>query len=49
VQKVEMGPKGFTVGVKAEIEKIFSIYPKLLINAELYGVELASRPKKGYC
>ncbi len=24
---------GFTLGVKAEIEKIFSIYPKLLINA----------------
>jgi hypothetical protein len=26
--KVEIGPKGFTLGVKAEIEKIFSICPK---------------------
>jgi hypothetical protein len=49
VQKVEIGPKGFTLGVKAEIEKIFSIYPELLINAELYGLVLASRPTKGYC
>jgi hypothetical protein len=49
VQKVEIGPKGFTLGVKSEIEKIFSIYTKLLINAELYGLVLASRPKKGYC
>jgi hypothetical protein len=43
-----MSPKGFTLGVDAEIEKIFSIYPKLLINAELYGLVLAPRPKKGY-
>jgi hypothetical protein len=27
-----------TLGVMAEIEKIFSICPKLLINAELYGI-----------
>jgi hypothetical protein len=33
--KVEISPKGFILGVKAEIEKIFSICPKLLINAEL--------------
>jgi len=33
--KVEITPKGFTLGVKAEIEKNFSICPKLLINAEL--------------
>jgi hypothetical protein len=26
--KVEIGPKGFTLGVKAEIEKNFSICPK---------------------
>jgi hypothetical protein len=26
--KVEMSPKGFSVGVKAEIEKNFSICPK---------------------
>jgi hypothetical protein len=30
--KVEIGPKGFTLGVKAEIEKNFSICPKLLIK-----------------
>jgi hypothetical protein len=26
--KVEISPKGFTIGVKAEIEKNFSICPK---------------------
>jgi hypothetical protein len=46
--KVEMSPKGFTQGVKAELEKNFSIYPEFLINAELYGLVLASRLKKGY-
>jgi hypothetical protein len=45
--KVELGPKGFTVGVKAEIGKIEkSIRPKLLINAELYGLVSAPRLKK---
>jgi hypothetical protein len=39
----------FTLGVKAEREKKnFSICPKLLINAELYGLVLAPRLKKGY-
>ncbi len=38
--QVEFGLKGFTIGVKAEIEKIFSISPKSLINAELYSLEL---------
>jgi hypothetical protein len=33
--KVEISLKGFTLRVKAEIEKFFSIYPKLLIDAEL--------------
>jgi hypothetical protein len=33
--KVEISPQGFTLEVKAELEKIFSICPKLLINAEL--------------
>jgi hypothetical protein len=33
--KVEISPKGFTLGIKAEIEKNFSTCPKLLINAEL--------------
>ncbi len=36
----------FTLGVKAKIEKIFSICPELVINAELFGLELAARMKK---
>jgi hypothetical protein len=36
------------LGVKAELEKIFSICPKVLINAELYGPVLAPRLEKGY-
>jgi hypothetical protein len=48
MQKLKLAPKGLTIGVKAEIEKIFSICPKLLINAELYGLVLAPRLKKGY-
>jgi hypothetical protein len=46
--KVEIGHKGFTLRVKAEIEKIFSICPKLLRNAELYGLVLAPRLNKEY-
>ncbi len=46
--KVEISPKGFTLGVKADIEKSFSICPKLVINAEHYGLVLAPRQKKGY-
>jgi hypothetical protein len=46
--RVEIGPKGFRLGVKAEIENIFSIYPQLLISAELYGLVLATRLKKVY-
>jgi hypothetical protein len=46
--KFDIGPKGFTLGVKAEIENIFSICPKLQINAELHGHVLAPRLKKGY-
>jgi hypothetical protein len=34
VQKLKSAPKGFTLGVKAKIEKI------LLINAELYSLVL---------
>jgi hypothetical protein len=45
--KVEISPKGFTVGVKADIENNFSICPKLLINAEHCGLVLAPRLKKG--
>jgi hypothetical protein len=48
VQKLKLALKGFTLGVKAEIEKIFSINPKLLINDELYSLVLVSRLKKGY-
>jgi len=46
--KVEIGINSFTLGVKAEIEKVFSISPKLLINAELYSLVLTRRVKKGY-
>jgi hypothetical protein len=46
VKKLESAPRGFTLGVKAEIFKIFSICPNLLINAELYGLLLAPRLKK---
>jgi hypothetical protein len=28
VQKVEIGPKGFTLGVKAELEETFQSAPK---------------------
>jgi hypothetical protein len=38
----------FTLGMKAEIERIFSICPKLLINAKLCGLVMASRLKNGY-
>jgi len=48
VKKLKSAPKGFTLGVKSELEKIVSICPKLLINAELYGlVLLAPRLEKG--
>jgi hypothetical protein len=40
------GIKGCILGVEGEREKIFSICPKLLVNAELYGLVLASRLKK---
>jgi hypothetical protein len=48
LQKLKSAPRAFTLGGKAELEKIFSICPKLLINAELYGVVLAPRLEKGY-
>jgi hypothetical protein len=37
VQKLK---SGFNLGVKAKIEQIFSICPKLLINVKLYGLVL---------
>jgi hypothetical protein len=48
VQKLKSTPKGFTSKVKAKIEKIFSICPKLLINAKFYGLILAPRLRKQY-
>jgi hypothetical protein len=44
--KVEISPKSFKLGIKGEIEQIFSICPKLLINAEPYSLVLALRLKK---
>jgi len=46
VQKVEISPKGFRLGVKVELEKIFSICPKLLINAELYWPCIGPKVRK---
>jgi hypothetical protein len=43
---LKSAPTGFTLGVEAELEKVFSICPRLLINAELYGLVLAPRLKK---
>jgi len=31
-EKVKISPKGFTLGVQADVEKNFSICPKLLIK-----------------
>jgi hypothetical protein len=46
--KVEISPKGFSLGVKAERGKNYSICPRLQKNAELYGLVLDPRLKKGY-
>jgi hypothetical protein len=46
VQKLKSAPRAFTLGAKAEIEKIFSICPKLLINAKLYGLFIGPKAKK---
>ncbi len=43
---LKSAPRGITLGIKAEIKNIFSICPKLLINAELYGHVFAPRLKK---
>jgi hypothetical protein len=48
VQKLKSTPRAFTLGVKAELEKIFSICLNLLINVELYNLVLAPRLRKGY-
>jgi hypothetical protein len=44
--KVEISPKGLTLRVKADIEKNFSICPKLLINAEHYGLVWTPKAEK---
>ncbi len=45
MQKLNLArPKGFTLRVKAVIEKKFSIFT----NTELYGCALAPRLKKAY-
>ncbi len=44
VQKMKSASQGLYI--KAELEKIFSICPKLLINAELYGLVVARRLEK---
>jgi hypothetical protein len=48
--KVEISLKGFTLGVKDNLgkKKTFQSAPKLLINAEHYGLVLAPRLKKEY-
>jgi hypothetical protein len=44
--KVETSPKGFTQGIKVETFFFFNM-PQ--VYAELYGLILAPRVKKGYC
>ncbi len=44
--KVEISPKGFILGVKVKLEKIFSIFLKLLINAEFYGLVFGPKSEK---
>jgi len=43
--KVEINPQGFTLGVKAEIEKISSICHKLLMYAELLWLCIGPKAK----
>jgi hypothetical protein len=46
VQKLKSAPKGFRLGVKVELEKIFPICPKLLINTELYWPCIGPKARK---
>jgi hypothetical protein len=49
MQILKSAPKGFTLGVKAELEKNNFNLPQGIKNAELYGsVYLAPRLKKEY-
>jgi hypothetical protein len=47
VQKLKSVPRALHQEL-TEREKIFSICPKLLINAEVYGLVLAPSLEKGY-
>jgi hypothetical protein len=49
VQKLKPAPNGFTLGVKAELERIFSICLKLLRNVESFMASYwpQGREKKG--
>jgi hypothetical protein len=47
VQKLKSAPMGFTLRVKAELEKSFSICLKLLINAQSTLWALLIGPKAG--
>jgi hypothetical protein len=42
--KVEMSPKGFTLGLKSELEKNFSICLNLLIKVELKPISGTPAP-----
>jgi hypothetical protein len=46
--KVEVSPKGFTLGGQGfnRKKKTFSICPKLLTNAELYGLVLGPEAER---
>jgi hypothetical protein len=45
--KVEISPQGLYTRSQDRTRKILSICPKLLLNAELYGLVLAPRLEKG--
>ncbi len=48
VQKLKSAPRALYQESRLKQEKNFSICPKLVINAERYGLILAPRLKKGY-
>jgi hypothetical protein len=48
VEKLKSAPRVLHWELKLNQKKIFCICPKLLINAELYGLVVAPSPEKGY-
>jgi hypothetical protein len=46
MQNLKSAPKGYKLGVEAEIEKTFSISAKLVINAEFHGLLLVTKAEK---